>query len=361
MAFQRAERRRRRCARRGRHVKRSLAYRSASLVATLGLVAITLAPGVRAGAAAPTIYVALGDSYSSGAGLGPFLAGPAGCDRSPQSYPELVGAARRLRLDFVACAGATVREIAAQVGATRAALERASLVTLTAGGNDLSFSNLLVSCLGGVATTTATTVQYFSNTSGPTPCASAVAQAASLLGASVEATSGVVLARRAMLLASDTLASPLQHRLTGLLRSVLAASGAGNAGAGARVLVVNYPMLLSDASTATCLVGSSPVSLSTAPGFYPALPGATARQLMAINHLLRIETSIVVARFHRPSSRLSVVWTPSFAPLSCATGTSVDLNGLSVASLESGGSFHPTAAGQVVLANAVRADVAPAR
>ena len=102
---------------------------------------------------------------------------------------------------------------------------------MTAGGDDLSFSNLLVSCLGGVATTTSATLQCFSYASGPTPCASAIAHAASPLGASVDAISGAVLARRAMLLASDTLASPLQHRLTGLLRAVLAASVEGNAGA----------------------------------------------------------------------------------------------------------------------------------
>ena len=97
-------------ARDARHVASFLVERTASLGATLGPVALTLVPGVRVGASAPATYVALGDSYSSGAGLGPFLTGPAGCDRSPRSYPELVGAARRLRLDFVACAGAIARD-----------------------------------------------------------------------------------------------------------------------------------------------------------------------------------------------------------------------------------------------------------
>ena len=97
-------------ARGARHVASSLVKRTASLDATLGLVTLTLVPGVRVGASAPATNVALGDSYSSGAGLGPFLTGAAGCDRSPRSYPELVGAARRLRLDFVACAGAIARD-----------------------------------------------------------------------------------------------------------------------------------------------------------------------------------------------------------------------------------------------------------
>ncbi len=43
-----------------------------------------------------------------------------------------------------------------------------------------------------------------------------------------------------------------------------------------------------------------------------------------------------------------------FQPINCASGTSRDLNGLTLASLESGGSFHPTAVGQTVLAGADR-------
>ncbi len=326
--------------------------------AVAGLLASALLVSASAGAATSATYVALGDSYSSGAGLGPFFAGPAGCDRSPESFPAIVSRARHLRLDFVACAGATVNQIDAQVAAAGPSLRRANVVTLTAGGNDLSFSDLLVSCLGGVATTTAATVQYFSYASGPTACASAVATAASLLGASVSVT-GALRVSPAVANARVAAASPLEHRLTGLLRATLAASPLGNDGRGARVLVVNYPMLLSGAGAPTCLVGASPISVGTTTGFYPAFAGPAARQLIAINHLLRVETSTAVARFTMSPSRLRVVSAPGFEPLNCATGSSSDLNGLSAASLQSGGSFHPTALGQRVLASAVRTALTP--
>ncbi len=37
------------------------------------------------------LYIALGDSYSSGDGLAPYLAGSGSCDRSPEAYPNLTG------------------------------------------------------------------------------------------------------------------------------------------------------------------------------------------------------------------------------------------------------------------------------
>ncbi len=75
-----------------------------------------------------------------------------------------------------------------------AALRRANLVTVTAGGNDLSFSNLLVSCVGVVATPLSTAVQYFDAASRTTACTTMVTTAAALLDASLDPTTGALSA-----------------------------------------------------------------------------------------------------------------------------------------------------------------------
>ena len=108
-------------------------------------------------------------------------------------------------------------------------------------------------------------------------------------------------------------------------------------------------------------MGAAPLTLSSSPAIYPVFPGAAARQLLAINQLLRRETATVVARVRARDPRVVLVTAAGFAPLDCRLGASADLNGLSVASLTSGGSFHPTAAGQAVLARAVLARAVLAR
>ena len=313
-----------------------------------------------AGAAPRPTYVALGDSYSSGVGLAPFDAGSVSCARSPRAYPSIV--ARSLARDqfvFVACSGATIDQIIAQLGTARAALHRAALVTLTAGGNDLSFTNLLVSCLGGVTSLTSPVVHYESYASGSAACAVAIAQAARELGARVSGR-GTVVARSADLTARGVVSSPIEAGLTRLLHAIASLTAHSSAST-TRVLVVQYPLLLGEVSAPVCRVGSAPLTLSSASAIYPVFPGAAARQLRAVNQLLRRETATVVARVRVRDPRVALVTAPAFAPLDCRSGTSSDLNGLSVASLSSGGSFHPTAAGQAVLARAVLARAVLAR
>jgi lysophospholipase L1-like esterase len=107
----------------------------------------------------PIAYVALGDSYSAGEGLSPFLAGTATssdrCHRSPRSYPEfersLLGVTT---FHDYACSGATTVNIDASTQyaperlpqADQAPLSTANLVTLTIGGNDIDFSGKLEYC-----------------------------------------------------------------------------------------------------------------------------------------------------------------------------------------------------------------------
>ena len=83
-------------------------------------------------------YVALGDSYSAGVGAG---GGRGTCFRGPRGYPPLL--ARRLGLDlaYQACLGATIPDLVrVQLGALDAATE---VVTLTIGGNDAGFADVL--------------------------------------------------------------------------------------------------------------------------------------------------------------------------------------------------------------------------
>ena len=89
-------------------------------------------------------YVALGDSYSSGTGSGPYTL-DAGCLRSPLAYPALIAADRPgTQLRFVACAGARTADVlASQLGALTAATR---IVTITIGGNDAGFASVVTRC-----------------------------------------------------------------------------------------------------------------------------------------------------------------------------------------------------------------------
>lgn len=112
-------------------------------------------------------YVALGDSYSSGEGLQPSVTAyipPSnvdGCHRSVTAYPVLV--ATRLKLDlgqfesygsggFVACSGATSEGLLKGEDGEPSQLSALSpetrWVTVTVGGDDLHYSDVLIACLG---------------------------------------------------------------------------------------------------------------------------------------------------------------------------------------------------------------------
>ncbi|HEV2058460.1 MAG TPA: SGNH/GDSL hydrolase family protein [Solirubrobacteraceae bacterium] len=128
----------------------ALALVAAALVlAGSGLAAgMLLAPsGAGAGAgAAPGAYVALGDSYSSGVGAGSYIAGSGACVRSRRAYAYRL---RRAVTSFRACGGARTADVLTRQ------LDRfpsdTRLVTITIGGNDAGFSDVLEICLRGSA------------------------------------------------------------------------------------------------------------------------------------------------------------------------------------------------------------------
>jgi len=87
-------------------------------------------------------YAALGDSFAAGYGL-PSKSDPASqlCARSNLAYPELLNGFPKLKkLDFVACSGATTKDVWDKQLSALSASTRT--VTLTVGGNDAGFSQL---------------------------------------------------------------------------------------------------------------------------------------------------------------------------------------------------------------------------
>ena len=97
-----------------------------------------------AAAVAAPQYVALGDSYSSGVGTRVFYEESGECSRSPDAYGPKVAAAKGYSLNFEACGGAKTPEVnSKQLGKLSATT---SLVTITIGGNDAGFSNVIINC-----------------------------------------------------------------------------------------------------------------------------------------------------------------------------------------------------------------------
>jgi lysophospholipase L1-like esterase len=111
------------------------------LVATVA-VAATLAACRTTAATGP--YVALGDSYSSGVGAARYSSRSGVCLRSPQSYVHRLG---RAVTSFRACGGASTADV---LHHQLAQFPRdTGLVTITIGGNDAGFADVLDACLFG--------------------------------------------------------------------------------------------------------------------------------------------------------------------------------------------------------------------
>jgi lysophospholipase L1-like esterase len=111
-----------------------------TLAAALGLTLASSPPAHAAGES----YVALGDSYSSGVGTRSYIDDGTSCQRSTLAYPSLLAAQRGYALDFRACSGATVADVTStQLGALGGGT---SYVTISVGGNDAGFADVLTEC-----------------------------------------------------------------------------------------------------------------------------------------------------------------------------------------------------------------------
>ncbi|MBI5103697.1 MAG: SGNH/GDSL hydrolase family protein [Solirubrobacterales bacterium] len=109
----------------------------------LPLAVVALVLGAFAGSASAVKYVALGDSYSSGTGTNSYTLSSS-CLRSVYAYPYLVATARGDALTFAACSGATTTDV--MNNQISSVTSDTGIVTITIGGNDVGFSNLIVSC-----------------------------------------------------------------------------------------------------------------------------------------------------------------------------------------------------------------------
>jgi hypothetical protein len=135
----------------------------ATVLVSLGTVSAARAPN---DSTASSEYVALGDSYSSGEGLqssATSYISPSnddGCHRSVKAYPVLVATSLHVNLGqfetygsggFVACSGATSKDLLKGEDGEPPQLSALSpetkWVTVTDGGDDLHFSNVLIACL----------------------------------------------------------------------------------------------------------------------------------------------------------------------------------------------------------------------
>jgi lysophospholipase L1-like esterase len=121
---------------------------AATLTATL-LAAMLALTGASAGYAATlsgATYVALGDSYSSGVGAGSYDSASGECKRSFKAYPELWAAANApVSFNFTACSGALTDDVIAnQLGPLNSAT---SLVSISIGGNDAGFADVMTTCV----------------------------------------------------------------------------------------------------------------------------------------------------------------------------------------------------------------------
>lgn len=111
-------------------------------ITTGAALALVLIAGSPPAQTADIDYVALGDSYSSGTGARDYY--DANCQRSQYGYPELTAQRIGASLDLQACGGATVASVRAnQLGTLD---ENTDVVTMTVGGNDAGFSDVLLEC-----------------------------------------------------------------------------------------------------------------------------------------------------------------------------------------------------------------------
>jgi lysophospholipase L1-like esterase len=143
------------------HTGKSFAGRVGALaVVVAGLVAGSVATPALAQDSGPLDYVALGDSYTSGIGAGNISVSPLypvdpqnplPCFQATPGYPDVLDARNDVKLTVnAACSGWTAAMVPLQVQVASAAgllNAETDVVTITAGGNDVNFLNVLQACL----------------------------------------------------------------------------------------------------------------------------------------------------------------------------------------------------------------------
>ncbi|WP_393072214.1 SGNH/GDSL hydrolase family protein [Streptomyces sp. LN704] len=122
--------------------------KSLSALATLGFATLlSFALTVPAQAAGPS-YVALGDSYAAGNGAGNYDSASGNCHRSFSAYPYLwKNAHAPSAFADTSCSGAVTTDVTnSQLGPLNSST---GVVSLTIGGNDAGFSDVMTTCVTG--------------------------------------------------------------------------------------------------------------------------------------------------------------------------------------------------------------------
>ncbi|WP_418059981.1 SGNH/GDSL hydrolase family protein [Pimelobacter simplex] len=101
----------------------------------------------------PTMVASLGDSYSAGEGAGGYDPASRGCHRSPYAWTKYLEARNPTRWhveSFLACSGAEMPNLTGTFKGEGPQVSRihpfTEVVTVTIGGNDTGFSDVLTSC-----------------------------------------------------------------------------------------------------------------------------------------------------------------------------------------------------------------------
>jgi hypothetical protein len=126
-----------------------------TLIAALGAGLLVGTGAPAGGQVAGTTYVALGDSYAAGPLIPNQSLNPLGCLRSDHNYAHLTATAKSLTLTDVSCSGATTNDMTEaqnvepgpnppQFNGLKSTTE---IVSLTIGGNDIGFTEILESCI----------------------------------------------------------------------------------------------------------------------------------------------------------------------------------------------------------------------
>src|ERR1700742_1189991 len=123
----------------------------------IALVAVVMAlfGAVAAANAGAVTYTALGDSYAAGPLIPNQSLNPLGCFRSDHNYAHLTASAKGLTLTDVSCSGATTNDMTEaqnvepgpnppQFNGLNAST---GVVSLTIGGNDIGFTEIIENCI----------------------------------------------------------------------------------------------------------------------------------------------------------------------------------------------------------------------
>jgi GDSL-like lipase/acylhydrolase family protein len=121
----------------------------------LVVAAMALFGAVAAANAGAATYTALGDSYAAGPLIPNQSLNPLGCLRSDHNYAHLTASAKGLTLTDVSCSGATTNDMTetqnVEPGPNPPQFNGLSagtnIVSLTIGGNDIGFTEIIENCI----------------------------------------------------------------------------------------------------------------------------------------------------------------------------------------------------------------------